>query len=157
RSRRRSRRPATRTDVDGRRLLRVLQVGDSLFPVGSFSWSDGLETAAATGCIADARGLEEWARHYLHVVFTRCEGVAARRAHQCVLSADWPLLRELDEELTALRPAASARASSVSIGRRLLAMDEAVGAEATLAPLRAMVAADDRLGNAAVVYGALFV
>lgn len=142
--------------MDAEHLLRVLQLGDSLFPIGSFSWSDGLETATASGRIADAAGLEAWTRQYLDGMFTPCEGLAAKRAHQYSVAGEWQRLRELDEELTALRPAASTRASSVSIGRRLLATAAAVHADAALAPLHALVARDDRSGNVAVVHGALF-
>ena len=57
-------------------LLQTLQLMDSFFPVGAFAYSDGLETAAAEGRVADAASLQEWMDHFLDAVFVPCEGLA---------------------------------------------------------------------------------
>ena len=43
-------------------LMRLLALTDSAFPVGTFSFSNGLETAADTGLVHDAATLEAFAR-----------------------------------------------------------------------------------------------
>ena len=40
------------------RLLRLAEFSDSAFPVGAFSFSNGLETAVAEGLVHDAVTLE---------------------------------------------------------------------------------------------------
>ena len=40
------------------RLMRLLEFSDSAFPVGTFSFSNGLETAAFEGIVYDAQTLE---------------------------------------------------------------------------------------------------
>lgn len=142
--------------MDPHHLLRTLQLSDTLFPVGGFSWSDGLETAAAAGLVADANGLAAWAGHYLDAVFVPCDGLAAGRAHEATAARDWTTIERLEEEVTALRPASATRASSVSVGRRLLATCASVHPDLAIEPLRDLVARDPRRGNAAVVYGAVF-
>ena len=39
------------------RLMRLLEFSDSAFPVGTFSFSNGLETAAFEGIVYDAQTL----------------------------------------------------------------------------------------------------
>jgi len=101
-------------------FLHVLQLTDSLFPVGSFAYSDGLESAAACGCIQDAASLAGWLKHFLNAVFVPCEGLALLKCLRAVEKNDWVTLRLIDEELTALKPAAATRMSSRSVGKRLL-------------------------------------
>jgi urease accessory protein len=101
-------------------FVHTLQLMDSLFPVGAFAYSDGLETAAASGRISDAKSLAGWLDHYIDGVFVPCDGLALLKCWRAARNSDWPTIRTIDEELTAMKPAAATRASSVSIGKRLL-------------------------------------
>jgi len=105
-----------RCDVTAAQLLHVLQINDSLFPVGGFAYSDGLETAVANGAVGDGRSLEEWLLHYVRQVFIPCDGQAVF----CAMGADAGTLAQIDDELTAIKPAAATRASSAMLGTRLL-------------------------------------
>src|SRR6516162_3479918 len=89
------------------KLLKLLQINDSLFPTGGFAYSDGLETAVANSVVHDAATLEEWLRHYVESVFVPCDGLALKLA----MTDDLSTLRTLDQELTAMKPAAATRAS----------------------------------------------
>ncbi len=97
--------------------LRLLHLCDSLFPLGGFAYSDGLEAAAM---VADAAGLRDWLRVCLDETLGRLEGPAVWQAWPAFRDAEWDALIALDEELGALRPSASARRSSRAMGRRLL-------------------------------------
>src|SRR5437867_3316444 len=44
------------------RVARLLQFGDSMFPIGGFSFSCGLESAVQTGVVKDRATLHEFAR-----------------------------------------------------------------------------------------------
>ena len=107
-------------------LLPLLHLCDSLFPIGGFAYSDGLETVTTrplrgdTPAIADAEGLRTWIDVCLDETLGRTEGPAAWQAWPAFRDADWDTLVTLDEELTALRPSSSARRSSRAMGRRLL-------------------------------------
>ena len=96
--------------------LRLLHLCDSLFPLGSFAYSDGLEAADVVGL----EGLCGWLDVCLDEAFGRMEGPAVWQAWQAFRAADWDALAMLDEELTALRPSAAARRSSPAMGIRLL-------------------------------------
>ena len=101
-------------------FVHTLQLTDSFFPVGAFAYSDGLETAAATGRVHDVDSLAGWIDHFLHAVFAPCEGLALLKCMRAIENGDWAVVSALDEELTALKPAAATRASSQSMGKRLL-------------------------------------
>jgi urease accessory protein len=105
--------------------LALLHLCDSLFPIGGFAYSDGLETATTllrehAPAIADAEGLRGWIDVCLDESFARMEGPAVWQAWPAFRDADWNTLVTLDEELTALRPSSSGRRSSRAMGRRLL-------------------------------------
>ena len=62
-------------------LARLLEFTDSAFPVGTFSFSNGLETAAETGLVHDAATLEEYTQDIVRqTAFT--DGVAALHAYR---------------------------------------------------------------------------
>jgi urease accessory protein len=101
-------------------LARTLQLMDSLFPVGAFAYSDGLESAALNGIVGDGASLSAWLDHYINNVFVPCDGLALLKSARARERGEWAAIRSLDEELTALRPAASIRGSGRVIRKRLL-------------------------------------
>ena len=103
-----------------RPLLALLHLCDSLFPIGSFGYSDGLEAATATGLVATPADLQAWLDACLLEVVGRMDGPAALRAWSAFERRDWPALCELDEEITAMRPSSAIRRSSHAMGLRLV-------------------------------------
>lgn len=112
--------------------LELLHLCDSLFPIGGFAYSDGLETATNDGTIADAAGLQAWLEGVLDDTIGRLEGPAVWHAWPAVADGDVAALIQLDEELTALRPSSSARRSSRAMGQRLLTTWHALHPDARL-------------------------
>ena len=101
-------------------LLSLLHLCDSLFPTGAFSYSDGLEWAAAVGGVRDGAGLRQWLDVCLNEAVRRSDGPALLRAWLAFEAGDDEALMAVDEELMALRPSSSVRAATRSTGRRLL-------------------------------------
>lgn len=101
-------------------LLHILQYSDSFFPVGSFAYSDGLETATSSQEITDGKGLEEWMEHFVETTFLQCDGPALLQTMTALEIGDIERVQQLDREVLALKPAASARAATCAIGKRLL-------------------------------------
>jgi urease accessory protein len=114
--------------------LRLLHLCDSLFPLGGFAYSDGLEaaTTAVDRTIVDAEGLRGWLDVCLDEAIGRLEGPGLWQAWLAFREADWAALASLDEELTALRPSSSVRRSSRAMGRRLLTTWHALHPDARL-------------------------
>jgi urease accessory protein len=101
-------------------LLALLHLCDSLFPIGGFGYSDGLEAATAAGLVQTPADLQAWLDVCLDEVVGRTDGPAALRAWSAFGRRDWDAICGLDEEITAMRPAAATRRSSRAMGRRLL-------------------------------------
>src|SRR5262245_2338575 len=62
-------------------LSRMLQFGDSMFPVGAFAFSAGLESAIQGGVVTDAATLRAFARTALEQA-ARGDGIALIAAHR---------------------------------------------------------------------------
>ena len=63
------------------RAMRMMQFSDSMFPVGSFSFSNGLESAVAQGIVTDGPSLREFVLSAAHQGAT-CDGIAVLAAHR---------------------------------------------------------------------------
>jgi len=113
--------------------LELLHLCDSLFPIGAFAYSDGLEAAAAvtvrlrpdttsdtTSASASGDVLSDWINVVLDESIGRLEGPAVWQAWLAVVDGDWRAVAALDEELTAIRPSSAARSASRAMGHRLL-------------------------------------
>jgi len=100
--------------------LSLLHLCDSLFPVGSFAYSDGLESATTDGRVRTPEDLREWIDVCLDETIGRMDGPAVWQAWAATRDQDWNALDALDEELRALRPSSAGRKSSSTMGQRLL-------------------------------------
>src|SRR5215475_6436713 len=103
-----------------RPLLALLHLGDNLFPIGGFGYSDGLEAATAAGLVQTPADLQAWLDVCLDEVVGRTDGPAALQAWSAFTRGDWDALSELDREITAMRPASATRRSSRAMGLRLV-------------------------------------
>jgi len=100
-------------------LVALLHLCDSLFPIGGFGYSDGLETATAMGLVDAPGDLQAWLDICLDDVIGRTDGPAVYRAWSEFNREDWSALGELDAEIIALRPSSATRRSTKAMGLRL--------------------------------------
>lgn len=98
--------------------MRVLQFGDSVLPVGAFSFSNGLESAIQTGVVRDRETLKEFVLTATQQAALG-DGIALLEAHRAALvedfsrivTADWAVHnRKLNEEM---------RLMTIRMGRKL--------------------------------------
>ena len=133
-------------------LLQTLQLMDSFFPVGAFAYSDGLETAASENLVRDAESLRDWMDHFVDFVFVPCEGLALVRSIRALRASDPDAVREIDSELSAIRPASAVRAASTGVGKRLLSAYGSLCEDESFVSLSRMLSH----GNAATAYALVF-
>ncbi|MEU6202579.1 urease accessory protein UreF [Micromonospora musae] len=98
--------------------LRLLQFGDSVFPVGAFSFSNGLEMAVQHGVVHDRSTLQEFVRSVTRVAATS-DGVALLVAHRAAAAGDLDRIRQADEAVHLRKINEEMRTMSVRMGRKL--------------------------------------
>jgi urease accessory protein len=103
-----------------RSLLALLHLCDSLFPIGAFGYSDGLEAATAARLVETPADLQAWLDVCLDEAVGRMDGPAALRSWSAFDQEDWHALCELDGEITAMRSASATRRSNKAMGFRLI-------------------------------------
>jgi urease accessory protein len=101
-------------------LVVLLHLCDSLFPIGSFAHSDGLEAATSRGEIQAAADLRHWVDVSLGEALRRVEGPAVARAWLAVTRGEFDAVATIDSEVYALRPTSTGRDSTRAMGSRLL-------------------------------------
>jgi len=101
-------------------LVALLHLCDSLFPIGSFAHSDGLEAATSREQIRTATDLRDWVDVTLSEGLRRVEGPAVARAWLAVTRGEFDAVAVLDDEVYALRPTSTGRESTRAMGTRLL-------------------------------------
>lgn len=99
-------------------ISRLLQFTDSTFPVGTFSFSNGLETAAFENIVTDAASLEEFAwSQSLQAAYS--DGVAAIHAYRAFLQDDYDGITEADKMLILFKMNEEARLMLRRMGKKL--------------------------------------
>jgi urease accessory protein len=101
-------------------LVVLLHLCDSLFPIGSFAHSDGLEAATSRGEVQTAADLRGWIDVTLTEGLRHVEGPAVARAWSASASGEFETVATLDDEVYALRPTSTGRESTRAMGSRLL-------------------------------------
>lgn len=98
--------------------MRLLQFTDSAFPVGTFSFSNGLETAAHTGLVHDAATLEDYA-YAVAMQAAYSDGVVALHAFRAAREDDYGKLLEADRQLILFKMNEEARLMLRRMGRKM--------------------------------------
>lgn len=99
-------------------VMHLLQMTDSTFPVGTFSFSNGLETAANLGVVHDAATLEQYTRSVARQgAFS--DGVAALLAFRAALEGDAGAIRQTDSGLMLFKMNDEARMMLQRMGKKL--------------------------------------
>jgi urease accessory protein len=142
--------------LDPSTLLRLLQLVDSGFPNGAFSFSNGLEGVAALGllaCEADVRALIE---PQIEEGLAGIELPAVFEAHLAARERDLDRFKQLDLLLTALKPIPAFRAASIKVGRRFLESASPLIESPFVARYHDLIRAGQTEGHHATVVGIVF-
>ena len=100
------------------KIMHLLQMTDSTFPVGTFSFSNGLETASHMGIVHDAETLEQYTRSVaLQAAYS--DGVAALLAYRAARKGDLEAVMEIDRELMLFKMNDEARMMLQRMGKKL--------------------------------------
>lgn len=106
-------------------LMRVLQFGDSLLPVGAFSFSNGLESAVQLGVVRDLDSLREFVKAAVEQAATS-DGVAVLSAFRAAAAGDVEGIDRADHAVFDRKLNEEMRTMTVRMGRKLAEMADRV-------------------------------
>ncbi|MDE6451283.1 MAG: urease accessory protein UreF [Odoribacter sp.] len=100
------------------RLMHLLEFSDSAFPVGAFSFSNGLESAAFEGIVHDAGTLEEYTRTMLQQT-VYCDAIAALQAFDATGHNDYGKIQQADRQVILCKMNAETRLMLTRMGKKM--------------------------------------
>ena len=121
----------TSVSVTATLLARMLQFGDSMFPIGGFSFSGGLESAIQQRVVTDISSLHEFTRTAVEQA-ARGDGIAIVCAHRAALAGDIAELLRIDARVHARKLSGETRAMSTKMGRKFTELGAHVTGTATM-------------------------
>ncbi len=114
--------PAARGSLAGAAgIARALQFGESMFPVGGFSFSGGLESAIQKKVVTDRDTLRDYARTAVEQA-AQGDGIAVIHAHRAAVADDMAALVAIDERVYARKLSSETRTMSVRMGKKFAAL-----------------------------------
>lgn len=113
------------------RLMRLMQLTDSALPVGTFSFSNGLETAAQQGVVRDADSLEQYAGDIVRQAACT-DGIAALHAFRSHRTGYYDGIADADRALMLCKTGAEARQMLRRMGRKLAELATTLTGDAIL-------------------------
>ncbi len=100
-------------------MMRLLQFTDSTFPVGTFSFSNGLETAAYEGIVHNVDTLEKYT-HDIALQAAYSDGIAALHAFRAANESRYEELLEADRQLILFKMNEEARQMLRRMGKKMV-------------------------------------
>ena len=102
------------------KILNVMQICDSNFPVGSFNHSFGMETYLRAGDIKDTATLKTWLLSYLKYQFIYNDGFAIRIVYEELKNNNLDEIWKLDRKITVQNTSKESRDGAKLIGQRMI-------------------------------------
>lgn len=130
--------------------LYMLQICDSLFPIGAFTLSNGLETYVQRGAVCSPETLSAYLADYLALAPYQELGAAALAMQYAAKPESW---QRLDRLYTAYRAPMEVRQGSAKLCMRLLKAAEQIAPADSLQMYRACIANGTCTGQHAVAVG----
>ena len=101
-------------------ILRVIQICDSSFPIGSFNHSYGMETYLRNNKITSTETLKEYLDVFLNNIFIYSDGLAIKMLYEYLNENELEKILELDRMLTVQTIGKETRNGSKLIAKRMI-------------------------------------
>jgi urease accessory protein len=135
--------------------IRLLQFGDSMLPVGSFAFSNALESAVERGVVHDAATLHGFVTTATRRAATS-DGVALLHAHRAAVAGDLAEVQRADRAVFERKLDAEARTMATRMGRKLAEVGDRVVGGTLQATWLAVIREQRSPGTFPVALGVLF-
>lgn len=137
------------------KIMRLLQMTDSTFPVGTFSFSNGLETASYEHLVHDAETLRQYTRSVSRqAAFS--DGVAALLAYRAAKCGDYARVVEVDHQIMLFKMNDEARLMLQRMGKKLAELGVKLFSESMFPQWLADINSEQTPGSYPVAQGIAF-
>lgn len=133
--------------------MKVFQVCDSTFPIGTFNHSFGMESYIASGRITNASEFEEWLDSYMRTQFKYGDGLLCLLCLKALDEGDSEKLWDYDQIMAASTLAYETRNGNKLIAKQMLGLIEKIAGETPLLQeYKNRMSDGSCVGNPAIVF-----
>ena len=136
-------------------ILRIIQICDSNFPIGSFNHSYGMESYLRDNKVTSTESLKEYLDVFLNNVFIYSDGLAIRMLYEYLNENKLEKILELDRMLTVQTIAKETRNGSKLIASRMIKLFLDLYNSNLLEEYEEKINKKEVFGHPAIVFGLL--
>ena len=134
-------------------LLRLMQIHDSAFPIGSFTQTYGMETYIQEDIIRTKEDLIAYCTSFLFHNLVRGDAILIQEAYAAAREQDMEQLLYLEQLCGAMKLAKESREASVNLGRQFIKTVSPLGTDEFLVAWKTLIDAKEIKGHYAILYG----
>lgn len=134
-------------------FFNLFQIADSIFPIGSYTQSNGLETYVQKGIVKDGKTAREYLYNMLSYGIKYTDGLAVKLAYEAAKKMAMTELKEIDELLYALKAPREVKEGSSKMCTRFLKLTEKFKASKLLDEYLKLVKAKECFGQHSIAFG----
>lgn len=139
--------------VMNNKFFTLLQIADSIFPVGAYTQSNGLETYVQKGIVKDGKTAKEYLHNMLSYGIKYTDVLALKLAYEYTVQKDISKLMELDEMLYALKVPREIKEGSTKMCARFLKIFKKFGIKDMLLKYNKLIKEGKCTGQHSIVFG----
>ncbi|MGL5649588.1 MAG: urease accessory protein UreF [Clostridium sp.] len=144
------------TDINNNlKVLKIMQLCDSNFPVGSFNHSYGMETYLRDDRIKDTESFRYWLQAFFRNQFIYSDGLAIRFLYGFLDNKDTEKILDLDRKITVQCMAYETRNGNKLVAKRMLKLFLDLYESERLEKYSEMISKKEAFGHPAIVFGIL--
>ncbi|MEN8076525.1 urease accessory protein UreF [Clostridioides difficile] len=136
-------------------VLKVIQICDSNFPVGSFNHSYGMETYLRLKKVYDTKTFREWLSVYLNEQFIFSDGLAIKMLYEYLNNDDLESIWNLDNLITVQTVAVESRNGGKLVASRMIRLFMDLYDFNLLEEYNKKIRSKESFGHPALVFGML--
>ncbi|MCG7343457.1 urease accessory protein UreF [Sporosarcina sp. ACRSL] len=134
-------------------FLRLLQIHDSAFPIGSYTQSYGMETYIQEDLLRTKEELIAFCTTFLHHNLVFGDAILIQEAHEAARNRDVDRLLHLENLCGAIKLAKESRDASINLGRQFIRTVSPLVEDSYFDDWKNRISANEIKGHYAILYG----
>lgn len=131
----------------------MLQIADSIFPIGAYTQSNGLETYVQNEIVKDAESAERYLRNYLLYSFLYSDLLAVKLVYESAENADIQSIFKLDQLLYAVKAPREMKQGSSKMCMRFIRLAEKFQKSELVSKYREQIKIGSCQGQHSIIFG----